>query len=95
MNHPFWTEKDKTVRGEVLEDFLKDVALVGAALLATVDTAGKPGALWRGKRAGKDAKRLARMAAREALHAAEVGKKDLLHAAESGKKDLQLVAAKV
>lgn len=84
VNHPFWTEKDKSVRGEVLEDFLKDVALLGAALLAAVDTDGKPGALWRGKRAGRDAKRLAKLAAREAVHAAE-----------SGRKDLQLVAAKV
>ncbi|MGI4893901.1 MAG: DoxX family protein [Janthinobacterium lividum] len=84
VNHPFWTEKDKAVRAEVLEDFLRDVALIGAALLAAVDTAGKPGALWRGQRAGRDAKRMAVLAAREAVHAVE-----------AGKKDLQLVAAKL
>ena len=81
LNHPFWSEKDKTVRAEVLDDFLTDVGLLGAALLAAVDTAGKPGALWRGKRAGRDAQRLAKLAAREAVHAAEVGKKDVQLAA--------------
>ncbi|WP_432484114.1 DoxX family membrane protein [Kineococcus esterisolvens] len=82
--HPFWTEKDRAVRSEVLGDFLKDVGLLGAALLAAVDTAGKPGVLWRAGRAGRDAKRLAGVAAREAAHAAE-----------AGRKDLQLAAAKV
>ena len=84
VNHPFWTEKDKSVRAEVLEDFLKDVGLLGAALISAVDTDGKPGALWRGKRAGRDAKRLARLAAREAVHVAE-----------AGRKDVQLAAAKI
>ncbi|WP_432564286.1 DoxX family protein [Kineococcus sp. SYSU DK003] len=81
VNHPFWSEKDPSVRSEVLEDFLTDLGLLGGALLAAVDTAGKPGALWRGKRAGRDAQRLARLAAREAVHAAEVGKKDVQLAA--------------
>ncbi|NAZ81253.1 DoxX family membrane protein [Kineococcus sp. R8] len=84
VNHPFWTEKDKTVRGEVLEDFLKDVGLLGGALLAAVDTAGKPGLAWRGRRAGRDARRFAKLATREAAHVAG-----------SSKKDLQLAAAKV
>ncbi|WP_432522423.1 DoxX family protein [Kineococcus sp. SYSU DK006] len=84
VNHPFWTEKDKSVRAEVLEDFLTDLGLLGGALLGAVDTAGKPGALWRGKRAGRDAKRLAKLAAREAVHVAE-----------SGRKDVQLAAAKL
>jgi putative oxidoreductase len=81
VNHPFWSEKDKAVRAEVLDDFLTDVGLLGAALLAAVDTAGKPGALWRGKRAGRDAQRLAKLAAREAVHAVEVGKLDVQLAA--------------
>jgi putative oxidoreductase len=81
VNHPFWSEKDRAVRAEVLDDFLTDVGLLGAALLAAADTAGKPGALWRGKRAGKDAQRLAKLAAREAVHAAEIGKKDVQLAA--------------
>ncbi len=84
VNHPFWSEKDPAVRREVLDDFLTDLGLLGGALLASVDTAGKPGALWRGKRAGRDAKRLAHLAAREAVHAAELGKKDV-----------QLAAAKI
>ncbi|WP_432490810.1 DoxX family protein [Kineococcus gypseus] len=79
--HPFWTEKDRSVRSEVLGDFLKDVALLGAALLAAVDTAGKPGVVWRAGRAGRDAKRLAALAAREAAHAAESGRKDIKLAA--------------
>jgi len=81
VNHPFWSEKDRTVRAEVLDDFLTDIGLLGAALLAAVDTAGKPGAIWRGKRAGRDAQRLAKLAAREAVHAAEIGKKDVQLAA--------------
>lgn len=81
VNHPFWSERDKAVRAEVLQDFLTDLGLLGGALLGSVDTAGKPGALWRGKRAGRDAQRLAKLAAREAVHAAEVGKRDVQLAA--------------
>jgi putative oxidoreductase len=81
VNHPFWSEKDKAVRAGVLQDFLTDLGLLGGALLGAVDTAGKPGALWRGKRAGRDAQRLAKLAAREAVHAAEVGRKDVQLAA--------------
>ena len=81
VNHPFWSERDKAVRAEVLQDFLTDLGLLGGALLGSVDTAGKPGALWWGKRAGRDAQRLAKLAAREAVHAAEVGKRDVQLAA--------------
>jgi len=71
--HAFWKvqgEERKTQRTL----FLKDLGLVGAALVSVVDTDGKPGLTWRGRRAAKDASRVsrgaARLARREAQHAA-------------------------
>ncbi|WP_299035764.1 DoxX family protein [uncultured Pseudokineococcus sp.] len=67
--HAFWKvqgEERKTQRTL----FLKDLGLVGAALVSVVDTEGRPGLTWRGRRAAKDASRAARLARREAQHAA-------------------------
>ena len=73
--HPFWTERDPARRSEELAGFLQHASLLGAALLAAVDTDGKPGVSWRGRRLAKDARRAARLAAaagaREAQHAVE------------------------
>ncbi len=95
LSHPFWAEKDREVRKEVMGDFLKDVALLGAALLAAVDTAGKPGLAWRSGRAARDASRVAKHAVREVERAASLAAREAGHVADSGRKDLQLAAARL
>jgi putative oxidoreductase len=59
---PFWKEKDPELRRHQRTAFLKNLGLLGGTLLAAVDTEGRPGLAWRGRRAG----RLASEAARDA-----------------------------
>jgi putative oxidoreductase len=51
-SQPFWQEKDPALRQAQLTLFLKNLGLVGGALLAAVDTEGRPGLAWRTQRAG-------------------------------------------
>ncbi|HIT74411.1 MAG TPA: DoxX family protein [Candidatus Avipropionibacterium avicola] len=79
-HYAFWSEKDPEHKSAKREQFAKNLALAGAALLAAQDTEGKPSLAWRAqagtergrksvqrgaKRAKKDAKALARAAQRE------------------------------
>lgn len=64
--HAFWKAPDATERKHQRDHFLKNVSLVGGALLAAVDTEGKPGLTWRSKRAAKDARKAASRAAKDA-----------------------------
>lgn len=62
--HAFWQEKDPVRRRDQRRALLHDVSLVGAALVAAVDTAGRPGLAWRSRRAVRQARRTARTTAR-------------------------------
>ncbi|GLY27933.1 DoxX family membrane protein [Kineosporia sp. NBRC 101731] len=67
---PFWKEKDPTLRREKQATFVKTLGLIGGALLATVDTQGKPSVAYRGRKARKAAAvavREARVDASESL----------------------------
>ena len=54
-DHMFWDEPDPAEKARKRRDFATDVSLVGALILASADTAGKPSLGWRGKRAGRRA----------------------------------------
>jgi len=77
--HAFWTIKDPAVRSQQQIHFLKNVSLLGGVLLATVDTAGKPGLAYRTRSVKSQAKRQAALTRREAKRAA----KHAAHAAKS------------
>lgn len=64
--HPFWQSDDPDEKRRQRTEFAKDVGLAGGLLLATVDTAGRPGLRWRAGRAASDTRRAARTARREA-----------------------------
>ena len=49
--HSFWEHEDEKTRKQQQIHFFKNVGLVGALLLASVDTAGKPSVGWRAKHA--------------------------------------------
>ena len=66
VENPFWSEKDPERTAAQRTRFLTALGLLGGALLASVDTDGKPGLAWRGRRAARDAKRSARAARRDA-----------------------------
>lgn len=64
--HPFWTESDPDKRRQQQIQFQKNLGLLGGVLLASVDTAGKPGLAWRARNAARIAQREARANAKAA-----------------------------
>jgi putative oxidoreductase len=74
--HAFWTIEDPTARAHQKVQFLKNVGLLGGVLLASVDTAGKPGLAYRTKQAGYEARRHAALTKREARHAARSARRE-------------------
>ena len=74
-SQPFWQEKDPSLRAAQQTLFLKNLGLVGGALLASVDTQGKPGPGWRANRAAKQVKKSARQASKQASKQAKAIKK--------------------
>lgn len=70
--HAFWEKSDPKERAMHKSHFLKNVGLIGGALLAAVDTEGKPGLAWRARNAGKVTKREARHAAKSARREAKI-----------------------
>ncbi|HEY2879163.1 DoxX family protein [Nocardioides sp.] len=75
--HPFWEEKDKAARAAQRTQFFKNASIMGGLLLASVDTAGKPGVAWRARRAAHDVRREARQLAKQAHAEARVAKAHL------------------
>jgi len=74
--HAFWTIKDPAARAQQKVHFLKNVGLLGGVLLASVDTAGKPGLSYRTRHAHSAAHRQAALAKREARHAAKSARRE-------------------
>jgi uncharacterized membrane protein YphA (DoxX/SURF4 family) len=72
--HRFWEEEDPASRSNQRIHFFKNVSMLGALMIAVVDTEGRPGVAWRARRAAQDARReaghLAATARREARLAA-------------------------
>ena len=69
--HAFWTIEDPAARAQQKVHFLKNVGLLGGVLLASVDTAGKPGLAYRTQHVRAEARRQAALTRREAKHAAK------------------------
>ena len=83
--HAFWTEKDPQARRIQLAMFLKNAGLLGGALLATVDTSGRPGLAWRGRRAVQPADKGRRRAARQAKRSARSARRATRHATSTAR----------
>lgn len=65
--HRFWEEEPGSeARATQRIHFEKNASLLGAMLLASADTEGRPGLGWRARRAAKDTERLVSTAQREA-----------------------------
>jgi putative oxidoreductase len=74
--HAFWAVKDPAARAQQRVHFLKNVGLLGGVLLASVDTAGKPGLAYRTRQAQSDARRQAALTKREAKRAARSARRE-------------------
>ena len=64
--HPFWQIDDPAERIAHRTHFLKNVGLMGGALLAAVDTGGQPSLRWRASRLAEDASRSVQRSAKTA-----------------------------
>jgi putative oxidoreductase len=72
--HRFWEQQDPTARAQQRVHFFKNVSMLGGLIIASGDTEGQPGLLWRTRRAAKDAKREARHLARSARREAALAR---------------------
>ena len=72
--HRFWEEQDPTQRANQRIHFFNNVSMLGGLIIASGDTEGQPGVLWRTRRAAKDARREARHLARSARREAALAK---------------------
>ncbi len=73
--HAFWQETDPVRRREQRRGLVQDLSMLGAALVATVDTEGRPGLAWRGRHAVQQAERTAKRATRDAKRASRQAKR--------------------
>jgi putative oxidoreductase len=74
--HAFWTIEDPAARAQQRVHFLKNVGLLGGVLLASVDTAGQPGLIYRTKHVQSKARHQAALTKREARHAARSARRE-------------------
>lgn len=87
---PFWQEKDPELRRSQRTTFLKNLGILGGTLLAAVDTEGRPGLAWRGRRAGH----LAAESARDAGAATAATVHDVQETARKGARRARKAAKK-
>ena len=80
--HAFWTVEDPAARAQQKVHFLKNVGLLGGVLLASVDTAGKPGLAYRAEHVRSQARRQAALTKREARHAARSARRMVKNAVD-------------
>ncbi|MBO0853059.1 MAG: DoxX family protein [Nocardia sp.] len=57
LGEDFWAEADPALRSAKRSAFVKDIGLLGGAMIAAADTEGKPSLAWRGRRAARRATR--------------------------------------
>lgn len=74
IDNDFWRESDPEEKVRKRRELLTNVGLLGGVLLATVDTAGQPGLVWRSQRAAKDVKRVTRQAKKQVVREAELAR---------------------
>lgn len=84
--HRFWEETDEDRRTQEQVQFGKNVGLLGGLLIAAMDTAGRPGVVWRAGHAADHAEIAAKHTRREARLAAKLAKAEARRArAEAGR----------
>ena len=93
VGHPFWAEPDATKRGQQRTAFLRNLAVLGGLLLATVDTEGRPGLAYRMHMANQFAGRTARTTKRETRHVARAAHRETRHAARAARREAKLAAS--
>ncbi|HEY6794645.1 MAG TPA: DoxX family protein [Kineosporiaceae bacterium] len=93
IDHAFWHEKDPQARRDRRALFLRDASLLGGALLALVDTEGRPGLAWRGRRAVRQAEQARRRAGRQARWTTREARRSAQRVARSARESVREAAA--
>jgi uncharacterized membrane protein YphA (DoxX/SURF4 family) len=75
--HRFWDAPSAEARQQQQLHFFKNVSMLGGLLIAAGDTDGKPGVVWRTRRAARDARREAGHLAGAARREAKLAKANL------------------
>ncbi|PSL06648.1 putative membrane protein YphA (DoxX/SURF4 family) [Haloactinopolyspora alba] len=83
--HAFWEIDDPAQRKTQRVQAMKNVGLTGGLLLAGVDTGGKPGLTWRARHAARDARRAGKGAKREAKLTARKARNEITSMPHRGK----------
>lgn len=71
--HRFWEYEDENERASQLDHFEKNLGLLGALMLASVDTGGRPSLGWRARRSAKKLRKQTKRAVAGAREAADLG----------------------
>lgn len=69
FEHRFWEEQDPETKAAEKKEFFGNLGLLGGVLLASLDTAGNPGLVWRTKNAAHIASLESQLAAKNAVAA--------------------------
>jgi len=69
FEHRFWEESDPEAKAAEKKQFFGNLGLLGGVLLASLDTAGNPGLVWRTKNAAHIASLESQLAAKNAVSA--------------------------
>lgn len=69
FEHRFWEEEDAEVKAAEKKQFFGNLGLLGGVILASLDTAGSPGLVWRTKNAAHLASLESQLAAKNAVSA--------------------------
>jgi uncharacterized membrane protein YphA (DoxX/SURF4 family) len=67
--HPFWSRTDADERVHDRQQFIKNIGLLGGVIIASRDTEGKPGLVWRANEGREQAVRRGRKAKKAAKKA--------------------------
>ena len=69
FEHRFWEEEDPEVKAAEKKQFFGNLGLLGGVILASLDTAGNPGLVWRAKNAAHIASLESQLTAKNAAAA--------------------------
>jgi putative oxidoreductase len=81
-------EKDSDRRNAERDDLLRDLGRLGGALLAAVDTQGRPGLAWRGRHAAEHLGASAQRTTRAAQRSARAARREAKRAAKEARRSV-------
>jgi uncharacterized membrane protein YphA (DoxX/SURF4 family) len=77
--HPFWTRDDPEQKAHDRQQFVKNVGLLGGVIIASRDTEGRPGLVWR----ANEGRELAVKRTRKARKAGQQARKNVSHSLDN------------